>query len=102
MDTETKEHIHTDDLEWLKEVTYWHNELLYYDNVLLRLLENTNDPKLIDGIEEFKSRFDEMQEAFNQLKADIDIHEKAIDGDGEPSDESDYMNYHEEMRSKIM
>ena len=64
MNTDTKQHVHEEHLEWLQEVTYWHNELIYYDNLLLRLLESTHANGDVEEIEEFKNAIDSKHNTF--------------------------------------
>ena len=78
MEHKSIETLHEDHHEWMQEVTNWHNELIYYNRVLLRLVEGVKTGPDTDKMEEFKSRFDIMQGEFDKMAKNIAAHDKSL------------------------
>lgn len=93
--------MHKEHKDWADEITYWHNELVYFNNVVLGLIQKTDDPQEVSRMEEFKSKFDNMLQGLNEVRDNIAAHEKSLNF--EPgTDGSTQMNQaHEQMRWKV-
>lgn len=89
--------LHQEHNEWLTELTHWHNELMFYNNLLMRLAPQEGDDK-ISIMENFKSQFDSMQEKLGKMLTAIEDHEKAISYNGSTANHEDA---HKSMREKI-
>ena len=93
--------LHEEHAEWMGEITFMHNELLYFDNVLLRMLEEVQDKKEVNKIEEFKSQFDNQQDKLNSMRERIAGHEKSLNFDFSADGDTQHLG-HEEMRFEVM
>jgi hypothetical protein len=89
------DNLHTEHQGWLADLTYWHNELMYFDRVLLRLAEGAKEESDMDKLEEFKSAFDKLQDSFEEVKKEIQAHETALNNN------SDGHDRHEQIRGKV-
>lgn len=95
------QHMHEEHQDWLTDVTFWHNELVYFTNVVTRLAEKTQKREDEERMEEFKSRFDAMQEKFTKVRDSIQAHERVLErADGQLHDDPD-AGSHEKMRGKM-
>jgi uncharacterized protein YukE len=100
MNTSSIQNLHSEHEEWLDDVTAWHNELVYYNRVLLRLLEGVKIGPDTDEMEKFKSRFDNLQDDFEKLREHINGHENTLAGANGAADSS-YQQKHEDVRKKV-
>jgi hypothetical protein len=92
------EKLHEEHREWMEEITAWHNELVYYNRVLLRLLEGAKAENDTEQMEEFKSRFDALEEQFEKTKRSIESHEKYLARAGEDGHANDHTIMRNQMR----
>jgi hypothetical protein len=70
--------MHAEHKEWEAEIAFWHNECIFFSNVLLKMLEQTTDQDEIDQIENFKSRLDNLNEQLSTVHRGIAAHEQAL------------------------
>jgi predicted translin family RNA/ssDNA-binding protein len=92
-DTNTTE-THKEHQHWLEELTMWHNELYFYSRILVRLAGGNVQEAVTDTMEEFKSRFDNMNAKLINMREAIEAHEKNMSGNGSPAT-------HNEMRERV-
>jgi hypothetical protein len=86
--------------EWMQELSYWHNELVYFTNVMMRQAGIIKDERELEKYEEFKSRFDTMQEKLTDMKTRIQAHDQSIqNSSGEAVD--GFLDNHDEIRWEI-
>jgi hypothetical protein len=85
---------------WEASLAYWHNECIYFNNVLLGILEKTEDPDDIEKIEKFKSGFDNLNERLTEVHNGIIAHEQAIN-DPFNTDFSEINLRHEQTRWRV-
>jgi len=81
MEIKNIETLHEDHRQWMEDITAWHNELVYYSRVLLRLVEGAKDGPDTDKMEEFQSMFDNMQDQFESMRKNINAHDKSLAAD---------------------
>src|SRR5689334_5552773 len=89
--------LHSEHQEWLTDLTLWHNELMFYDGVLIRLATQDLPEESTNKMEEFKSQFDNLQDKLGKMRGAIEEHEQKIKADGNDRLAADHNN----MRDKI-
>ena len=92
MQNTNSEQLHKEHESWLNELTLWHNELMFYDRMLLRLAAMDVPKSDTDQMEEFKSRFDNLQEKFTTMRAAIENHERSLHNGGSVESHADAHN----------
>ena len=78
MATDNLEKLNDEHHEWMQEITNWHNELVYYSRVLLRLVEGVKTGPDTEQMELFNSRFENLQERFEKASRSIQKHDKHL------------------------
>ncbi len=78
MEIKNIETLHEDHLGWMEDITAWRNELAYYSRVVIKLVEGIKLGPDTAKMEEFQSRFDNMQDQFKDMAKKITAHDKAI------------------------
>ena len=99
MESNNIEKLHEEHLEWMEEITAWHNELVYYNRVLLRLVEGAKEGEDTEKMEEFKSRFDNLEDLFVKTKRSIEIHEAHLNDAAAESHTDKHRSMRVEMKS---
>jgi hypothetical protein len=92
------EKLHEEHRDWMEEITAWHNELIYYNRVLLRLLEGAKASSDTEQMEQFKSRFDVLEDQFKITRKKIEVHEKYLARAGEDGHAKEHASMGEQMR----
>jgi chromosome segregation ATPase len=101
MTIQNTETLHTEHKDWEAEISYWHNECIYFGNVLLGMLERTEDEKEIDRIEEFKSKFDNLNDRLAEVHNQINAHEQALNDPFANNGLTELAIQHDQMRWQI-
>ncbi|MCX6350914.1 MAG: hypothetical protein NTX03_03520 [Bacteroidetes bacterium] len=71
--------LHDEHREWMEELTLWHNELMFYERIVVRMEAQKNlVPQWNDRLEEFMSKFQTMLKDFDFMREGIQMHERII------------------------
>ena len=98
MQNSNSEQLHNEHETWLNELTLWHNELMFYSRMLLRFAAMEVPVSDTNKMEEFKSRFDTMQERFSKVRTAIENHDRSMQNNGSVDSHS---TAHVEMRDRM-
>jgi hypothetical protein len=93
------ETLHEEHHDWMQVITGWHNEIVYYNRVLLRLLEGAKAEADTEMMEVFKSRFDELEEQFQLTRKAILNHEKYLTQAGEDGHSAEHGRMRADMHT---
>jgi phosphopantetheine adenylyltransferase len=89
--------LHTEHQDWISELTFWHNELVFYARVFVRLLGDQNLGKEdTDQMEKLKSRIDNLNNQLEETRIKVAQHEL-----NENANLDDQLGYHEKLREEV-
>ena len=75
MNTQTTAITKDEHQSWIQELTFWSNELNFYEKVLLRLIEFPHVEEHASELEQYEDRFADMRDKLTEISGQLNNNE---------------------------